>query len=71
MTPQEGLMGEGLLDLTRHPVVGVNHALGHRLMDLQRLPGDQGRDVLLLIQLGTHLRRDGNIRKVIKQSLYD
>lgn len=56
MAPQQGLMGEGLLDLAGHPVVGVNHALGHSLVDLQGLPGDQRRDVLLLIQLGAHLR---------------
>ena len=48
-------MGEGLLDLARHPVVGVNHALSHGLVDLQRLSGDQSGDVPLLIQLGTNL----------------
>lgn len=57
MPPQQGLMGEGLLDLARHPVVGVNHALGHGLMDLQRLPGHQGCDVLVLVQLGSYLGR--------------
>lgn len=56
VTPQQGLMGEGLLDLARHPVVGVDHAFGHGLVDLQVLPGDQGRDVPLLVQLGAHLR---------------
>lgn len=59
VTPQQGLMREGLLDLARHPVVGINHALGHSLVDLQRLPGDQSRDVPLLVQLGTHLRTGG------------
>lgn len=66
MTPQQGLMGEGLLDLASHPVVGINHTLGHSLVDLQRLPGDQGRDVLLLIQLGTHLRGRAMFRTHMK-----
>lgn len=56
MAPQQGLMGEGLLDLARHPVVGVNHALGHGLVDLQGLPGDQGCDVLVFVQLGLYLK---------------
>lgn len=55
VAPQQGLVGEGLLDLERHPVVGVNHALGHALVHLQRLPGHQGRDVLVLVQLEPHL----------------
>lgn len=56
MTPQQGLMGEGLLDLVCHPVVGVNHALGHGLMDLQGLPRDQGCDVFVFVQLGLYLK---------------
>lgn len=55
VSPQQGLVREGLLDLARHPVVGVNHALSHGLVDLQRLSGDQSGDVPLLIQLGTNL----------------
>lgn len=51
-------MREGLLDLAGHPVVGVNHALGHGLVDLERLSRHQGGDVPLLVQLGTNLRRE-------------
>lgn len=60
VAPQQGLVGEGLLDLARHPVVGVDHALGHGLVHLQRLPGDQGRDVLVPVQLGSYLRPGKN-----------
>lgn len=58
VSPQQGLVGEGLLDLARHPVVGVDHALGHSLVDLQRLAGHQGCDVLVLVQLGSYLGRE-------------
>lgn len=55
--PQQGLVRKGFLDLARHPVVGVNHTLSHCLVDLQGLTRDQGCDVLLLVQLGSHLGR--------------
>lgn len=65
MTPQQGLVGEGLLDLACHPVVGVNHALGHGLVDLQGLPGDQGCDVFVFVQLGLYLKRKEGLNKCL------
>ena len=37
VSPQEGAVGEGLGDLLGDPVVGQDHALGHRLVDLEVL----------------------------------
>lgn len=64
VTPQQGLVGEGLLDLARHPVVGVDHALCHGLMDLQGLARNQRRDVLVLVQLGSDLWRRSEQRVI-------
>lgn len=55
MAPQQGLMRKGFLDPAGHPVVGVDHALCHGLVDLQGQPGDQRRDVPVLVQLSSHL----------------
>lgn len=57
VVPQKSLMGEALLDLAGHPVVGINHTLSHGLVDLQWLARDQSRDVPSLIQLSADLRR--------------
>lgn len=53
--PKQRLMGKGLVDLARHPVVGEDHALGHCLVNLEGLARDQSRDIFFIVQLCTHL----------------
>jgi len=52
---QKSLMWKALLYLACHPVVGEDHALSHSLMDLQRLFGHKGCNVLIFIQLSPNL----------------
>ena len=48
MEPEEGLSGKGLGNLAGHPMVGHDHALGHRLVDGQVGLGPNVLEALLL-----------------------
>ena len=54
MEPEEGVGGENLGNLARHPMVGHDHALGDRLVYGEVLLGSDAVEALLL-ELELHL----------------